>query len=160
MARRWIIEASPERIKQLEKKRLWGQMHRKKFPDLYRERDKKRSKSKKITSRLWIQRLKGKHQFYYKAKIGGRHIAGITALQLATLWHRQKGRCALTGRKLTKSNFQLDHGTPLACGGADGMENLRWVCKEANEAKSALLDKEFIQLCKDVVSFTETSPWR
>lgn len=73
-----------------------------------------------------------------------------TYTQLAKLWRRQKGRCALTGRRLNRS-AQLDHILPQSRGGRDSISNLRWVCEEANIAKRHMTDKEFIRLCTDVM---------
>jgi 5-methylcytosine-specific restriction endonuclease McrA len=71
--------------------------------------------------------------------------------ELARLWKKQRGLCALTGRKLIRTS-QLDHIIPKARGGSDRLENLRWVCMEINLAKRDLLDDELIKLCKDVVN--------
>lgn len=73
-----------------------------------------------------------------------------TARDLATLWKLQRGRCALTGRRLDRT-AQLDHKTARARGGGDQVANLQWLCAEANLAKRALTDAEFIALCRDVV---------
>lgn len=73
-----------------------------------------------------------------------------TPHELAALWHRQRGTCALTGRRLDRS-AHLDHIIPLADRGGDEIGNLRWVCWEANLAKRALSDSAFLALCRDVV---------
>lgn len=70
---------------------------------------------------------------------------------LAKLWKAQRGRCALTGRRLTRNNAHLDHITAKARGGSDAAANLRWVCTEANLAKRELGDAEFAALCADVM---------
>ncbi len=74
----------------------------------------------------------------------------ITARDLASLWKRQRGLCALTGRKLDRT-AQLDHIVPRARGGGDEITNLRWLCHEANLAKRALSDSEFLDLCSAVM---------
>lgn len=71
-----------------------------------------------------------------------------TPQQLAALWWRQRGMCALTGRKLDRS-AQLDHKIPKARGGGDEIANLQWLCQEANYGKRAMTDAEFIALCRD-----------
>lgn len=78
-------------------------------------------------------------------------LAGITAKDLASLWRRQRGLCALTGRRLSRANSQIDHITAKARGGSDELSNLRWVCIEANLAKRELSDAEFAALCSDVM---------
>lgn len=72
------------------------------------------------------------------------------AKDLASLWRSQKGRCALTGRRLDRT-AQLDHKMPKARGGGDEATNLQWLCCEANLAKRDLTDAEFAVLCEDVM---------
>ena len=74
-----------------------------------------------------------------------------TYKDVAHLWHEQRGRCALTGRPLTREGAQLDHIIPKTRGGGDNVENLQWLCREANIAKRAMTDDEFIALCSDVM---------
>lgn len=73
-----------------------------------------------------------------------------TARDLAALWKAQRGRCALTGRRLDRS-AQLDHRKAKARNGADHIGNLQWLCEEANLAKRALPEEQFIALCGDVM---------
>lgn len=76
--------------------------------------------------------------------------------QLAALWKRQRGRCALSGRRLDRT-AQLDHKTPLANGRLDNIKNLQWLAQDVNLAKRALAQAEFIQLCREIVIFRETN---
>jgi 5-methylcytosine-specific restriction endonuclease McrA len=71
--------------------------------------------------------------------------------ELAGLWKKQRGLCALTGERLTRQNAELDHIIPKARGGDDSLSNLRWVTKEVNRAKRDLTDAEFIALCGNVM---------
>lgn len=90
-----------------------------------------------------------KRFFWGKAmKLRGSERA--TTEEIAALWKRQRGKCALTGRRLDRS-AQLDHKTPKTRGGADCIDNLQWLCEEANMAKRAMTDAEFISLCGDVM---------
>ena len=73
-----------------------------------------------------------------------------TYLDLAAMWRRQRGRCALTGKRLDRS-AQLDHVIPKARGGNDEAKNLQWVCAETNLAKRDLTQEEFIALCDAVM---------
>ncbi|MDE2354780.1 MAG: HNH endonuclease [Betaproteobacteria bacterium] len=73
-----------------------------------------------------------------------------TARDLAMIWKVQRGRCALTGRRLDRA-AQLDHKLAKARGGGDELANLQWLCEEANLAKRALTDSEFVALCSDVM---------
>lgn len=75
-----------------------------------------------------------------------------TTKEIASLWKKQKGLCALTGRKLDRT-AQLDHILPRARGGGDEMKNLRWTCEQVNIIKRHLTDDEFITACKDVVRY-------
>lgn len=75
---------------------------------------------------------------------------GITAADLARLWKKQRGLCALTGRKLDRT-AQVDHKLPLARGGTDELTNLQWTTAEANRSKRDLTDAEFLALCQDAV---------
>jgi 5-methylcytosine-specific restriction endonuclease McrA len=73
-----------------------------------------------------------------------------TFKDLAAIWKRQRGRCALTGRRLDRT-ADLDHIIPKTKGGSDRPENLRWLAREVNMVKRNLTDAEFIILCSDVM---------
>jgi 5-methylcytosine-specific restriction endonuclease McrA len=73
-----------------------------------------------------------------------------TFRDLARIWKNQRGRCALTGRRLDRT-AQLDHVLAKARGGTDEASNLRWLCKAANLARREFSDDEFFTLCFDVV---------
>lgn len=143
--------------------RDWMRADRAKNPEKYRKRERAHRNKPEVRARiiarqrLWVSR----HPFLAKARDISDGLDAVTGAQLAALYKRQRGRCALTGRKLTKVNMQIDHIVPVSRNGARGVENLRWVCKEANEAKGGLLDTEFFQLCRDVLAFTSgAQPWR
>jgi 5-methylcytosine-specific restriction endonuclease McrA len=91
-------------------------------------------------------------RFFWGKAMKLRGSGRATARELATLWKAQRGRCALTGRRLDRS-AQLDHKTAKARGGGDEITNLQWLCEEANLAKRALTDAEFITLCSDVMAW-------
>ena len=71
----------------------------------------------------------------------------LTALDLFSLWKKQKGICSLTGVKLDAENAAIDHIIPASLGGAHDCKNLRFVTKEVNHAKNNLLDTDFLSLC-------------
>lgn len=73
-----------------------------------------------------------------------------TFKELAAIWKRQRGRCALTGRRLDRT-ADLDHILPKTRGGTDRADNLRWLAREVNMVKRNLTDAEFILLCADVM---------
>lgn len=89
-------------------------------------------------------------RFFWSKAMKLRGIDRATAADIAALWKRQRGRCALTGRRLDRS-AQLDHKLPKARGGDDRLSNLQWLCEDANLAKRAMTDDEFASLCGEVM---------
>ena len=69
------------------------------------------------------------------------------------MWEAQAGRCALSGDVLTFQNAEFDHAVPLSRGGIKGLDNLRWVTREANRAKGRMTDDEFAGLCSKIVEW-------
>lgn len=88
-------------------------------------------------------------RFFWRKAVKLKGDSPVSALDLAVLWKRQRGRCALTGRKLDRA-AQLDHKMPRARGGTDELDNLQWLCAEANLAKRDMTDADFVALCADV----------
>lgn len=74
---------------------------------------------------------------------------------LISIWRKQRGRCALSGRKLDRT-AHVDHRLPVSRGGSNELDNLQFLSPEVNIAKSNLTDSEFIKLCMDVVKFNKT----
>jgi hypothetical protein len=97
-------------------------------------------------------------RFFWNREMHLRQPGRATARQLARLWKDQRGRCALTGRRLDRT-AHLDHIEPLAGGGGDGIGNLRWLCHEANLAKRALSDDQFFALCLAVAQGAPCMSW-
>jgi hypothetical protein len=91
-------------------------------------------------------------RFFWGRAMKLRGEGKATAKDLASVWKKQRGKCALTGRKLDRS-AQLDHVLAKARGGLDCKDNLRWLCKEANLARRELSDEEFYSLCEDVMAW-------
>lgn len=82
----------------------------------------------------------------------------LTAIDLFHIAHKQKLICALTGEKLTNENISVDHIVAKSKGGSNRPENIRLVHKDANLAKRALSDSEFLDLCQKVVNFNKRNP--
>lgn len=76
---------------------------------------------------------------------------------LRKLWNQQKGVCALSGRKLTKRNCEVDHKTPKSKGGKTIERNLRFLHRDVNQALRHLSDAAFLAICSDVISYSERS---
>ena len=95
-------------------------------------------------NRAWARRR------FFRNKAARR--CGATPEQLFGLWVRQRGRCALSGKKLDRT-AHLDHVLPKARGGADCIENYRWVAPEVNLMKRDLTDTEFMAICKDCMAW-------
>ncbi|NYD88770.1 HNH endonuclease [Sphingomonas melonis] len=89
-------------------------------------------------------------RFFWTKAMKLRSDDRATARDLAMIWKAQRGRCALTGRRLDRS-AQLDHKLPRARGGGDQAGNLQWLCEEVNLAKRAMTDAEFTALCGEVM---------
>jgi 5-methylcytosine-specific restriction endonuclease McrA len=65
-------------------------------------------------------------------------------------------KCALTGRNinlLDSRSYQLDHIIPRSKGGDSSLDNCQLTCREANQAKHELTTEEFVNLCREVVSY-------
>jgi 5-methylcytosine-specific restriction endonuclease McrA len=89
-----------------------------------------------------------RHFFAYKI----RFLDGVSAKDLWSLWKKQRGRCALTGRKLDRT-AHLDHKLPKSRGGQSTLDNLQWLCSDANYLKRHMTNKEFLSLCRDVIAW-------
>lgn len=63
-------------------------------------------------------------------------------------------RCYLTGQPIDiykPRTYHFDHIIPASRGGQNTLDNLALVTKEANLAKGAMTNEEFIALCKSVI---------
>lgn len=68
------------------------------------------------------------------------------------IWKRQKGLCAMTGKRLDRS-AELDHIIPVSKGGKNHPSNLQWLCPEVNQCKNDMTAEEFVAVCKAVLSY-------
>ncbi len=103
--------------------------------------------------RQYLRNLKEKHFFIYRARRWSSFYNGrVTGLELFHLWHMQKGKCALSGRKLGRDSH-LDHILPTSKGGTDTIDNLRWLDRRVNIARGAMMDEDFTEMCRDVTEY-------
>jgi 5-methylcytosine-specific restriction endonuclease McrA len=64
---------------------------------------------------------------------------------------RQGFKCALSGVDLDPDSASLDHIIPVSKGGSyDSADNLQIVTMEINRMKGALMNDEFVDLCRTV----------
>lgn len=99
--------------------------------------------------REYSARLRDQHFLRWRARNWGH---GVTAKMLAALWKRQRGICALSGRKLDRT-AHLDHISPKSFGGVHTIENLRWLDPWVNTARGNLSDQEFMDRCNQVAEW-------
>jgi hypothetical protein len=65
---------------------------------------------------------------------------------LAGLWRRQRGRCGLTGKKLSLETASLDHKHPVKRfpERRGWFDNLQWVDRTANKSKGCKTVSEYL----------------
>lgn len=130
-------------------KKCWGAYHR----AWLASNPEKRRRYKQNYRR----RLREKHFFVYRARQWNerrRYTGTVTPEELARLWKRQRGRCALSGRKLGR-DAHLDHIIPRSLGGPDTADNLRWLDPTISHLRNDMPDEELFELCRDVVKWSE-----
>lgn len=85
----------------------------------------------------------------------------ITIEDLWNQWIKQNGLCALTGRKLilknTAKTFSKKTASVDRIDSSRGyiIDNVRWVHKDINQIKWKFTDKEFINICNEIVNFNK-----
>jgi 5-methylcytosine-specific restriction endonuclease McrA len=102
-------------------------------------------------NRVYAQALRARHFFRWRARNWSRK-GSVTAWQLMCLWKKQRGLCALSGRKLGR-DAHLDHIVPLSRGGSSGIENLRWLDPIINQARQNMTDEQFLAMCNQVAEW-------
>jgi 5-methylcytosine-specific restriction endonuclease McrA len=131
-----------------ERKRVAMAHRRAADPDAYRESRRIDYLENRDARRATIKGYAKKRFFWTRA----RRLDAVTAKDLASMWKRQRGICALTGVRLDRT-AEVDHIVPKARSGDDSLANLRWVSAAANRAKRDLTDEEFLALCESVTAF-------
>ena len=101
------------------------------------------------------KRESGNWNLYFRHLLSKKKT-NVTAQDLVELLNKQKGKCALSGAKLTcekvvgkyvKTNASIDR---IIAGGEYNIENVQLVCRALNSFRHDLTVKEFIQWCKKV----------
>lgn len=82
------------------------------------------------------------------------------AKKLYQVLEQQGFKCAVSGQPLTPDNACLDYAVPVSRGGAHSIENYQWVTRDINRAKGAMLDCEFLKMCRDVIAWAENREQR
>lgn len=117
--------------------------------------EKQKNKPRILVNR-YAKEYRQKHPLRIMANMtNSRCDEKITATELFGIAKRQKLLCALTGDKLTRSNISLDHIIPRSLGGKNVKSNVRLITLQANMARGNLLDANFIELCRKVVSHSK-----
>jgi 5-methylcytosine-specific restriction endonuclease McrA len=136
-----------------EDKRLSMEIRRARDPEKHRAYQRERHAKNRAHNTAKMRAYYARRFFWGRAmKLRGTDRA--TYKDIAAIWKRQRGRCALTGRRLDRT-ADLDHIVPKTRGGQDDAGNLRWLAREVNMVKRNLTDAEFLLLCSDVVAFNE-----
>jgi 5-methylcytosine-specific restriction endonuclease McrA len=91
-----------------------------------------------------------------RRRVCGREVLSLEDLR--ELLHQQNFRCALTGERLTPTNFALDHIVPIADGGEFTAANSQLVLKSVNRAKNTMSEEEFIEMCRKVARYRQDVP--
>ncbi len=117
-------------------------------PELFRDRQKSHRANNldrfRAVARDYIRK-----RFFWRRAVKLRGPNKATSTDLALMWKNQRGRCALSGIRLTRENADLDHIVAKARGGGDEASNLRWLCHAVNMAKRDMPDDQFLAMCMD-----------
>lgn len=74
--------------------------------------------------------------------------------EMYAILEKQKHRCIYTGELLVVGvNASVDHIVPKCRGGNPGIENIQWVEKNVNWAKSRLSHDEFLNMIHKIVDY-------
>jgi RNA-directed DNA polymerase len=141
--------ANPERARQTQAN--W----RAKNKDSHRQAIKRwRENNKEYSQRVEAERTK-KRFFHTRARRSTWRTkqGDIATIRNAIfwLWHKQRGKCALTGKRLDRT-AELDHIIPVSKGGRNEPSNLQWLAPEVNQCKNDMTVDEFMAVCINVLS--------
>lgn len=103
-------------------------------------------------------RLSGNWHLYFKHLLSKKK-GDLTAQELVEILYKQKGKCALSGTRLTckkvrglnvKTNASIDR---IIAGGEYNKENVQLVCRAVNSFRHDLSVPDFIKWCKKVAKY-------
>ena len=86
----------------------------------------------------------------------------LTRAEAYQIFIDQRGRCALTGKKITIATTKQEwrerlpnHGSMdrIDSDGGYTRDNVQWTLVSANQAKGSFHDEEFVEMCKAVVKY-------
>lgn len=101
--------------------------------------------------RKYIKKLKTENFFKWRTRLFFQHYGvRYTEADFKNKWDKQNGECYFTGRKLDNT-AHIDHILPIKRGGTHELDNLRWVCKEANYGKRDMTDGEYLNVIRDIM---------
>lgn len=110
-----------------------------------------------MTTEEQYRSISGNWNRYFLRLVNQKNRKALTVEMLENLLKEQEGRCALTGIELTcileKGNIcltnasidRIDHGGPYI------LENIRLICRQANNMRWTLSDEELLYWCKRIV---------
>jgi hypothetical protein len=94
--------------------------------------------------------------YFYDLKKGAskREIEfNITPRYILDLWYKQGGKCALTGKPLVLSHTEKTASLDRIDSSVGYVKNnVQWIHKNLQRVKGALLDADFIKICKEVAA--------
>ena len=120
--------------------------------DVRRQHERERTRRRYLSDpHAWLARQKEwrkrnpdkAHAYVRAATIKRRRAAGgqrFTSAEWLALLAYHGGRCAYCGSKVL---IEIDHRTPLTCGGSNLIDNILPACRRCNRRKSTMTEEEF-----------------
>lgn len=156
--RRDLTSLKPDRLPRSEvlKRKRENMARRRSNPakrDQINQRNRTRyQQSEDVRKRIRVSAVTWRKRHFFAYKL--RFLDGVTAKELWSLWKKQRGHCALSGRKLDRT-AHLDHKRPKSRGGSSKIDNVQWLAADINYLKRHLTNEEFVASCRDVISYAD-----
>ncbi len=99
-------------------------------------------------------------QYHSRLRFRNKEVT-VTLQELADIWKKQKGICALSGVKLTLAEKDTEWNKATASIDRINSDhgyhswNIQWVHKQINTMKSNLTDGAFVDWCRTVVEYID-----